>query len=277
MSSRKSLLIILIACLFIIGLLLLKNKTNTPLENNAPESAQTTAEVVAQEAAESDEEATDESTDTQIDNEGQALETEQTTRQAPQQEQKENSSQEPEQTSQATNPQTTASSKPTESAVAEKNGAPIEKSEPITTKKSAPTTQAVRSVKIVNTINHEMLGYKHWTGKYHPTTFTMTINGKPFSFEEENEVAVEHDKLLIEYYYEFMNGYRKDRVKLEFNVPQKISQLTMSFDWKSRPHVLFDEDSVTLTQSHSQEEAKHEKGKRKSKKSKHTNDQEDAQ
>lgn len=96
-----------------------------------------------------------------------------------------------------------------------------------------------RTIKIKSTINYDMLGYKHWGVWYHPSTFTLSINGTPFQHESEATVTVENNKLYATYHYEFLGGIRKGGRTLEFEIPDTAQNLTMSFDWKDKQHVLF--------------------------------------
>lgn len=119
-----------------------------------------------------------------------------------------------------------------------------------------------RTVKIKSTINYDMLGYKHWGVWYHPSTFVLSINGTPFQHEAESSVVVENNKLHVTYHYEFLGGMRKGGRTLEFEIPQNTDNVTMSFDWKDKQHVLFN-NATWLGESESEKSSKKHKHSRK--------------
>lgn len=119
-----------------------------------------------------------------------------------------------------------------------------------------------RTVKIKSTINYDMLGYKHWGIWYHPSTFVLSINGTPFQHEAESAVTVQDNKLHVTYHYEFLGGMRKGGRTLEFEIPQNADNLTMSFDWKDKQHVLFN-NATWLGESADEKTSKKHKHSRK--------------
>jgi hypothetical protein len=109
-------------------------------------------------------------------------------------------------------------------------------------------TAQAQAIMIQNAIDAKMLTVKHWTGTYLPTLLTITINGQvipvitkgAFAASQPRTIPVTDRVLNVEYYYEFMNGMRKDTNKVHYTLAENATTLTMSFSWDTPWHVAFD-------------------------------------
>lgn len=107
-------------------------------------------------------------------------------------------------------------------------------------------TPAVKKVKIKNSIEKAMLGYKHWTGRYFPTKFVITFNGVPIENGSSNSVTIDaNKKLIVKHEYEFLNGRRAGWRQIEFEVQQSATELDVTFNWLHENHVIIDKAKAT--------------------------------
>jgi hypothetical protein len=105
-----------------------------------------------------------------------------------------------------------------------------------------------RNIVIHSTIETAMLTVKHWTGTYTPTLLTITIGEHVIPIvtngtlepPQPYTISVEDDTFTVEYYYEFMNGMRKERNMFQYMMTEQTDQLDMSFAWSTPWHVAFD-------------------------------------
>ena len=97
-----------------------------------------------------------------------------------------------------------------------------------------------RRITIINGIDDTMLKYKHWTGRYKPTLFTLACNDQTIEQGEKKTVEILDDKLSVVYEYEFMNGRRKGKKRIDFTVDQSHDTLELTFKWKDKWHVYID-------------------------------------
>lgn len=112
---------------------------------------------------------------------------------------------------------------------------------PITLAPQAVTKlPAKRVVSITNNINPEMLVYKHWSGDKVPEPFAIVVDGKPLEPGKTTSVALEDDKLNVQFNYSFMMGYRKGTREVTFKVPEKQDTLNMTFSWDNDHRIILD-------------------------------------
>jgi|GEM_PF-2280504 len=100
-----------------------------------------------------------------------------------------------------------------------------------------------RTVTVQNNITKSMLTYSHWTGRYKPTTFAISINGKPLEQEQSHTIPMRNNRITIFYRYSFMNGYRTGARNITFVVDPDVNSLSLTFSWKNKWHVLLDHAS----------------------------------
>lgn len=124
--------------------------------------------------------------------------------------------------------------------------------------RSITTPGQTRTIKLKNTIERKMLGYKKW-GTHYPTKFIVTANNKvvfkmeqkEVSAKEEVSVIIVDNKLTMHYDYEFLNGRRAGSKTTEFKVAPEATTLTLSFDWKDKEnpqHIILDSATVVSSE-----------------------------
>lgn len=118
---------------------------------------------------------------------------------------------------------------------------------------SAPTetltdNTKTRKIIIKNGITKKMLSYKHWTGKYTPSIFTIKVNDMPITEGNEQTITLENNRFTVSYRYSFMNGYRTGARTITFIVNPEAHEVNLSFAWKNTWHVLCDQASPESVQ-----------------------------
>jgi hypothetical protein len=109
-------------------------------------------------------------------------------------------------------------------------------------------TPNMRTITVQHVMDIPMLTVKHWTGTYVPTKLTVTINDQLIPIIEDSllvppipyTVSVSDNKFVMHYYYEFMNGMRKEENSFTYCVADAATTVQMSFDWTTPSHVVFD-------------------------------------
>ncbi|MDP3889205.1 MAG: hypothetical protein Q8Q25_01525 [bacterium] len=97
-----------------------------------------------------------------------------------------------------------------------------------------------RIVTIKNEITEKMIGYKHWSGTYKPSTFVLKINDIRIDPGTEKAIAVTDDVLNVRYDYSFKNGYHTGAKKVTFELDKKTKIASVTFSWKNKWHVIID-------------------------------------
>jgi hypothetical protein len=106
---------------------------------------------------------------------------------------------------------------------------------------------ATRSVACSNDIAQKDLGYSKFFVTYHPTLFTLTVNGKTLDLESEKAIPVGADnKLVIKYYCEFKDGYRKSSHIYTYQLKPETNAVAIHFNWKNDQRITLDAPGATL-------------------------------
>jgi len=93
---------------------------------------------------------------------------------------------------------------------------------------------------ITNAIEPSMLEYKHWTGKYSPETFTITVNGTTIEQGKTCKIPAQTSTVEIGYTYSFMNGMKSGGRKISYELSENITQASITFDWKNDWRIILD-------------------------------------
>lgn len=112
-----------------------------------------------------------------------------------------------------------------------------ETQEPTEEQKAEPTASAIT---ITNAIAPSMLEYKHWTGKYSPDVFTVSVNGTEVATGTTCEIPGDSSTIEVGYTYSFMNGMRSGGKKISYQLNENIAQANITFDWKNDWRVIVD-------------------------------------
>lgn len=102
------------------------------------------------------------------------------------------------------------------------------------------TIVQAHAITITNAIEPSMLEYKHWTGKYSPDIFTISVNGKKVELGKASEIPGNSTDVEIEYSYSFMNGMKSGSRKILYKLNENISQANITFNWKNDWRVIVD-------------------------------------
>lgn len=104
------------------------------------------------------------------------------------------------------------------------------------------TTVAVvaQPITITNAIESNMLEYKHWTGKYSPDQFSISVNGVDIELGKTCEVPADSKTVEIGYTYSFMNGMKSGGRKISYELNENVSQANITFNWKDDWRVVVD-------------------------------------
>ena len=108
---------------------------------------------------------------------------------------------------------------------------------------STQTTIAIavaHPITITNAIEPTMLEYKHWTGKYSPDEFSISINGTKTETGKTVEIPAHSKTVEIGYTYSFMNGMKSGGRKISYQLNENITQANISFNWKDDWRVIVD-------------------------------------
>lgn len=116
-------------------------------------------------------------------------------------------------------------------------GTPPRPSNIKTQKKIQPSAGTQKHITITNTITDQMLTYKHWTGKYKPTTFNMIVDGTPIAPGEQLKINPKDKKLHIRYEYSFMNGYKTGAHEVVCLIKSNNIPLSIDFSWNGTHHL----------------------------------------
>ena len=97
-----------------------------------------------------------------------------------------------------------------------------------------------QSITVTNSIEPHMLEYKHWTGKYSPEQFSISINGVAIESGKTCEIPANSKTIDIGYSYSFMNGMKSGGRKISYQLNENISQANITFNWKDDWRVVVD-------------------------------------
>lgn len=102
------------------------------------------------------------------------------------------------------------------------------------------TAPATALITITNAIQPSMLEYKHWTGKYSPEIFTVSVNGTDIATGATCEIPTTSSTIEIGYTYSFMNGMRTGGKKISYELNENTTQANITFDWKDNWRLILD-------------------------------------
>jgi len=98
---------------------------------------------------------------------------------------------------------------------------------------------------ITNAIEPSMLEYKHWTGKYSPEQFAISINGTEIESGKTCAIPSNATTVEIGYTYSFMNGMKSGGRKISYQLNENITHVNITFDWKNEWRVVVDNGKAT--------------------------------
>ncbi len=95
-------------------------------------------------------------------------------------------------------------------------------------------------ITITNAIEPKMLKYKHWTGKYSPDKFAISVNGTEIEQGKTCSIPGNSSTVEIGYTYSFMNGMKSGGRRISYQLNENITQLNITFDWNNDWRVIVD-------------------------------------
>lgn len=117
----------------------------------------------------------------------------------------------------------------------------------IATKTPETTAVAIEAVEdqttpiiITNSIDASMLEYKHWTGKYSPEKFAISVNGAEITEGKTVEIPAKTSIIEIGYTYSFMNGMRTGGKTIAYKLDESTTHAHITFSWKDDWRVIVD-------------------------------------
>lgn len=105
---------------------------------------------------------------------------------------------------------------------------------------TTPVIAEIQPIIITNAIEPSMLEYKHWTGKYSPESFAITINGTEIESGKTATVPANTKTVEIGYTYSFMNGMKSGGRKISYELHENSTQAQITFNWKDDWRILLD-------------------------------------
>jgi len=112
-----------------------------------------------------------------------------------------------------------------------------------TAKKNLP---ANRTITIHNGIEKKMLGYKKF-GTHYPTSFKLLVGSTVIEQNSSTTALIKNNELVVQYNFEFMNGYRKGAKEVTFTLKPETESISLGFNWKGSPRLYAEADKVIST------------------------------
>ncbi len=103
-----------------------------------------------------------------------------------------------------------------------------------------PAVAIAQPITIINAIEPKMLEYKHWTGKYSPDKFSISVNGAEIEQGKTCEIPADAKTVEIGYTYSFMNGMKSGGRRISYQLNENVTQLNITFNWKDDWRVVVD-------------------------------------
>ncbi|MEX0849022.1 MAG: hypothetical protein WD055_02240 [Candidatus Dependentiae bacterium] len=97
--------------------------------------------------------------------------------------------------------------------------------------------KTTRVVTVKNSITKEMISYSKCFASYTPD-FSLTINDQTIQPGEEKKINITNDQLTTSYSYNFLNGFKKGKRTVEFEMPSDKEKFEITFSWEDDWHVL---------------------------------------
>jgi hypothetical protein len=101
-------------------------------------------------------------------------------------------------------------------------------------------TDSSRAITVKNSITKEMISYSKCFASYTPD-FSLTINDQIIQPGEEKKINITHDQLTTSYSYNFLNGFKKGKKAVEFEIPSDKEKFEITFSWKNDWHILIED------------------------------------
>lgn len=111
-----------------------------------------------------------------------------------------------------------------------------EEARPIELEQKTSTNPAIQithnSITVKNNITDKMITYKKGFINYIPE-FKISVNGIPLAREDQKTIEIPERKLKVTYSYDFANGYKTGTKSVIFSIPESLTEIAITFDWKN--------------------------------------------
>jgi hypothetical protein len=102
---------------------------------------------------------------------------------------------------------------------------------------AAPAVQH-KTVVVTNGIQDKMLKYDYGFVSYSPTAFKIEINGTPLEQGKSMTINTNTNKITVRYEYAFLAGVYKGAKLIEFELPQEVDHVTITFSWDRESRIV---------------------------------------
>ncbi len=96
------------------------------------------------------------------------------------------------------------------------------------------------SITISNNIKPDMLTYKHWTGKYNPDSFKVSVNNSEVAQGATLQIPSETKTVNVTFDYSFVNGKRTGSKTVAYKLNDDATQANITFSWDNDNKIIID-------------------------------------
>lgn len=102
-------------------------------------------------------------------------------------------------------------------------------------------------ITITNSIQPNMLAYKHWTGTYNPDKFTVFVNDTEIAQGAEIKIPAATQTVNLRFDYSFVSGARKGTKTVSYKLNDNITQANITFSWQDDNKIIIDNSTIIAT------------------------------
>ena len=106
---------------------------------------------------------------------------------------------------------------------------------------------ASTSITISNNIKPDMLTYKHWTGKYNPDSFKVSVNNSEIAQGATLQIPSETKTVNLTFDYSFVNGKRTGSKTVAYKLNDDATQANITFSWDNDNKIIIDNGTAVAS------------------------------
>ena len=103
------------------------------------------------------------------------------------------------------------------------------------------------SITISNNIKPDMLTYKHWTGKYNPDSFKVSVNNSEVAQGATLQIPSETKTVNVTFDYSFVNGKRTGSKTVAYKLNDDATQANITFSWDNDNKIMIDNGTAVAS------------------------------
>ncbi len=103
------------------------------------------------------------------------------------------------------------------------------------------------SITISNNIKPDMLTYKHWTGKYNPDSFKVSVNNSEIAQGATLQIPSETKTVNVTFDYSFVNGKRTGSKTVAYKLNDDATQANITFSWDNDNQIIIDNGTAVAS------------------------------